>query len=55
MVRALQMLAVFSCPAPARHREVREFALKPLGGEVEREVLTGTTKERLAQLFEELR
>ena len=50
--RALRILALFLCPSPARHREVREHALKPLGDDVS-EILTDPTKDRLATLFEE--
>jgi hypothetical protein len=51
-VRSLRILAVFSCPAPEDHDEVREHALKPLADEVPG-ILTDETKQRLAKLFKE--
>lgn len=51
-LRALRILAVFICPAPENHEEVRTQALKPLGDDAQ-QVLTGRTKERLAELFKE--
>jgi hypothetical protein len=51
-VRSLRILAVFICPAPEDHQEVRDHALKPLGDDVRR-ILTDETKERLAKLFNE--
>jgi hypothetical protein len=53
-LRAMRILAVFICPAPEKHREVREYALKPLGNDV-RDILTEQTKTRLAELFAEWR
>ncbi|WP_285490308.1 hypothetical protein [Amycolatopsis taiwanensis] len=51
-IRSLRILAVFSCPAPEDHDEVREHALKPLADEVAG-ILTEKTKEWLAKLFKE--
>jgi hypothetical protein len=51
-VRSLRILAVFTCPAPENHKEVREHALKPLGDDAEK-ILTEQTKTRLAKLFDE--
>jgi hypothetical protein len=51
-LRSLRILAVFTCPAPEKHKEVREHALKPLGDDVER-ILTDQTKARLKELFVE--
>ncbi len=51
-LRNLRILAVFTCPAPEKHKEVREHALKPLGDDA-RQILTEKTKERLAKLFDE--
>lgn len=51
-IRSLRILAVFICPAPEDHQEVRDHALKPLGDDV-RTILTDETKERLAKLFDE--
>jgi hypothetical protein len=50
--RSLRILAVFVCPAPERHREVREHALKPLGDDVKK-ILTEQAKARLATLFKD--
>lgn len=50
--RSLRILAVFICPAPEDHQEVREHALKPLGDDVGK-ILTEKTKQRLAKLFDE--
>ncbi|MEV5540199.1 hypothetical protein AB0L13_25455 [Saccharopolyspora shandongensis] len=51
-VRSLRILALFSCPAPEDHDEVRKHALKPLGDDVAG-IITTQTKERLAKLFKE--
>jgi len=51
-LRSLRILAVFICPAPEDHKEVRERALKPLGDDA-RNILTAQTKARLAKLFDE--
>lgn len=51
-LRSLRILAVFTCPAPEKHQEVREHALKPLGDDVKK-ILTEQTKTRLTKLFEE--
>lgn len=52
MMRSLRILAVFTCPAPENHDEVRRFALKPLGDDVQT-ILTERTKQRLSELFSE--
>lgn len=51
-VRSLRILAVFICPSPEDHKEVREHALKPLDDDA-RNILTQETKKRLAKLFDE--
>jgi len=51
-LRSLRILAVFICPAPEDHPEVREHALKPLGDDIQA-MLTAETKARLAKLFDE--
>ncbi|MFC6017553.1 hypothetical protein ACFP2T_15225 [Plantactinospora solaniradicis] len=51
-LRALRILAVFICPAPSKHPEVRKYALKPLGEDVHH-VLNEQTEARLAELFVE--
>lgn len=51
-LRSLRILAVFTCPAPEKHKEVREHALKPLGDDARR-IITEQTKARLAKLFDE--
>ncbi len=51
-VRALRVLAVFTCPAPTRHKEVRVHALNPLGEDA-REILTPEAKQRLEKLFKD--
>ncbi|MFD9891510.1 hypothetical protein ACFWY9_19410 [Amycolatopsis sp. NPDC059027] len=51
-IRSLRILAVFSCPAPEDHEEVREHALKPLADDAAG-LLTAQCKERLAKLFKE--
>lgn len=53
-LRALRILAVFICPAPAQHPAVRQHALKPLGEDATK-ILTDQTKTRLAVLFTEWR
>jgi hypothetical protein len=45
-LRSLRVLAVFMCPAPEAHAEVRAHALGPAIG-----MLTEQTKERLAQVL----
>jgi hypothetical protein len=52
LLRDLRILAVFICPAPERHPEVREHAMKPLGDEAV-EILKDETKARLAKVFSE--
>lgn len=51
-IRGLRILAVFSCPAPEKHDEVREHALKPLADDLAG-FITSETKERLAKVFKE--
>jgi hypothetical protein len=51
-LRSLRILAVFTCPAPENHKEVREHALKPLGDDAKR-ILTEQTKTQLVKLFDE--
>ncbi|MFF0659478.1 hypothetical protein [Micromonospora tulbaghiae] len=53
-LRALRILAVFICPAPAQHPAVRQHALKPLGEDVTK-IVTDQTKARLAELFTDWR
>ncbi|WP_435209402.1 hypothetical protein [Micromonospora sp. bgisy143] len=53
-LRALRILAVFICPAPAQHPAVRQHALKPLGEDATK-ILTDQTKTRLAELFTDWR
>ncbi|MFY1661238.1 hypothetical protein [Micromonospora sp. WMMD1274] len=53
-LRALRILAVFICPAPAQHPAVRQLALKPLGEDVTK-IVTDQTKARLAELFTDWR
>lgn len=48
--RTFRVLAVFMCPAPEKHAEVVEHALKPLGEDA-RSMLADETKQRLAELF----
>jgi hypothetical protein len=50
VARHLRILAVFICPAPEHHKEVRDHALKPLGRDAQN-ILTEQTKARLAQVF----
>jgi hypothetical protein len=52
LVRSLRILAVFSCPAPGQHREVREQALRPLGDELDG-LLEPATQDELRRLFAE--
>jgi hypothetical protein len=54
VLRALRILAVFTCPAPEDHEEVRTHALKPLGDDIDT-ILNNQTKNRLAELFAEWR
>jgi len=51
-LRSLRILAVFICPAPEDHKEVREHALEPLYDDA-RAIITAQTKARLARLFDE--
>ena len=51
-LRSLRILAVFICPAPEDHKEVREHALEPLRDDA-RAIITAQTKARLARLFDE--
>jgi hypothetical protein len=51
-IPSLRVLAVFACPAPERHKEVREHALKPLGDDAQK-ILTDQTKARLTRLFDD--
>ncbi|RQX11943.1 hypothetical protein DDE19_29725 [Micromonospora ureilytica] len=53
-LRALRILAVFICPAPAQHAAVRHHALKALGEDAT-STLTDQTKTRLAELFTDWR
>lgn len=53
LLRSLRILAVFICPAPERHTEVRIHALKPLAGDA-RQYLAEETKTRLAGSFADL-
>lgn len=52
VLRSLRILAVFTCPAPEKHREVYEYALKPLGDDAMK-ILSEQTKKRLAKVFED--
>ncbi|WP_433301251.1 hypothetical protein ACQP2F_05555 [Actinoplanes sp. CA-030573] len=47
---ALRILAVFTCPAPEDHPEVRKHALEPLASDG-REILTNRVKEWLSDLL----
>ena len=47
VLRSLRILAVLACPAPDKHRDVRQSGLKPL----ETEMLTSATKARLQSVF----
>ena len=49
-LRALRVLAVFICPAPAQHPAVRQHALKPLGDDALK-ILNDQTQTKLAELF----
>jgi len=51
VLRSLRILAVFTCPAPENHKEVYEYALKPLGDDAMK-ILTEQTKKQLAKVFE---
>lgn len=53
-LRALRILAVFICPAPAQHPAVRQHALKPLGEDTTK-ILSDQTTARLAHLFTDWR
>jgi hypothetical protein len=50
--RSLRILAMFACPAPERHQEVREHALKPIGDDAKK-ILTDQVKAHLAKQFDE--
>lgn len=52
LLRALRILAVFCCPSPEDHEEVRRHAISPLGEDAE-EILKTEAKERLSMLFED--
>lgn len=52
ILRSLRILAVFTCPAPENHREVYEYAFKPLGDDA-MTILNEQTKKWLAKVFEE--
>ncbi|MGH7927374.1 MAG: hypothetical protein ACREQV_06240 [Candidatus Binatia bacterium] len=52
VLRSLRILAVFTCPAPENHKEVYEYAFKPLGDDATK-ILTERTKKQLAKVFEE--
>ncbi|MGH7869618.1 MAG: hypothetical protein ACREP9_18820 [Candidatus Dormibacteraceae bacterium] len=52
VLRSLRILAVFTCPAPENHKEVYEYAFKPLGDDA-MEILREQTKKRLAKVFED--
>lgn len=47
---ALRILALFACPAPEDHLEVRKYALDPLAGDG-RDILTARAKEWLGDLL----
>jgi hypothetical protein len=47
VLRSLRILAVLACPAPDRHRDVRQFGLRPL----EKEMLISATKAKLQAVF----
>lgn len=49
-IHSLRALALFVCPAPEEHEEVREHALNPLAADAQR-ILTDAVKARLVQLF----
>ncbi|MEU7713153.1 hypothetical protein AB0B03_14470 [Micromonospora chalcea] len=49
-LRALRILAVFICPAPAQHPALRQHALTPVGEDATK-ILTDRTRARLAELF----
>ncbi|PZG03586.1 hypothetical protein C1I95_33745 [Micromonospora craterilacus] len=49
-LRALRVLAVFICPAPAQHPAVRQHALRPLGDDATK-ILNDRTKAKLTELF----
>ena len=50
LLRSLRILAVFICPAPEEHAEVRIYAVKPLTGDA-RDYLTEETKTQLTESF----
>ena len=52
LLRSLRILAYLSCPEPARHRDVREHALRPLGEDAQG-ILKEETKRRLESIFED--
>lgn len=51
-VRTLRILAVFICPAPEDHKEVLEYALKPLADDAKK-IITEETKARLVKVIDE--
>ena len=53
LLRGLRILAIFICPAPENHLEVRIHAVKPLADDA-RGYLTEETKTRLAGSFADL-
>jgi hypothetical protein len=50
---ALRILAVFACPAPEEHAEVRTHALRPLIVDG-RKILSDRVKEQLSELLPDL-
>jgi hypothetical protein len=52
LLRVLRILAVFCCPSPEDHDEVRRYAISPLGEDAE-EILKTEAKDRLTMLFED--
>jgi hypothetical protein len=50
LLRDLRILAVFICPAPEEHLEVRHHAMQPLGDDA-LHILTDETRARLAAIF----
>ena len=50
LIRALRILAILCCPAPGRHREVREHAMKPLANDAEG-VISAAASDRLKQVL----
>lgn len=52
LLRSLRIMALFCFPAPERHPEVREHALKPLEEDVQ-DLLTAEVKDRLRDVVPE--